>query len=102
MKGEARALALLRRILKGVRADQAQAILIGSDRSLTRMADGAIHQNVAEQNTEVICLAIRGKRLGTASTNSLKVGDLRRSFARAIRLADRQPENPDFRSLPGQ
>jgi predicted Zn-dependent protease len=90
--GEALALSL---------GDQAEAVFLGSESGLTRFANSAIHQNVAETQGKVYFRVIRGKKIGVASTNSLSRGDLKRAYRMAAKIARSQKENPDFVSLPG-
>ena len=100
MRGEAPVLALLDRALRGLAADQGWALYLGGGKSLTRFANNAIHQNVTEETGEVILAALVGKRMGVATTSALTAAGLRRCARQAAELAQRTPENPDFKSLP--
>jgi len=101
MIGEVKALETLEKVLKTKEADQASALLLGSERGVTRFAESVIHQPMVELNTEILFTAVLGKKIGSASTNSLKMGDLRRALKRAVGMAKVQKENPTFLSLPG-
>jgi predicted Zn-dependent protease len=88
-------------------ADQTEVVVIARDSALTRFANSTIHQNVAEVNSEVRIRVVLGsseaggKRVGVAVTNDLDEQALASTLERALTLARHQPENPDFRSLPG-
>ena len=89
------------RVLTCSQADQTEVVITVQDSQLTRFANSAIHQNVAERNTRVNVRAVVGKRIGVASTNNLSPGALQRVAETAVDIARLQPENPDFISLPG-
>jgi len=89
------------RILACSQADQTEVVITVQDSQLTRFANSAIHQNVAERNTQVNVRAVVGKRIGVASTNDLSTEALQRVAETAVAIARLQPENPDFISLPG-
>ena len=88
------------RVLERSRADQIEVVLLGTDSALTRFANSAIHQNVAERNAEVRVRAIVGKRSGVAATNDLSEEALDRLVERAAENARQQPEDPDSPDLP--
>lgn len=100
MIGRERAQTLARLALEHSRADQTEIVLLGEDSALTRFANSYIHQNVAESNLEVRVRVAFGKRLGVATTNDLSEAAVRRTVDEASRIAQLQPENPDFVSLP--
>jgi len=95
-----RAMELLDRTLSWCPADQVEVMIQAEASQLTRFAQSAIHQNVAEENTKVAVRAAIGKRIGCASTNRLDHEHLRATAEAAARTARLQRENPDFRSLP--
>lgn len=88
------------RVLDQSRGDQTEVVVLGTDSALTRFANSAIHQNVAERNAEVRVRAIVGKRSGVAATNDLSDQALDRLAERAAEIARRQPEDPDLPDLP--
>lgn len=102
MIGEAKVIEALEKVLKASEVDQVSALLLGYTRGVTRFAESRVHQNVVESNVEVIITAVLGKKLGFASTNSLKAEDLKGTLKRAVALAKVQRERPSFRSLPAQ
>ena len=80
---------------------QAEIVLIADDAKLTRFANNEIHQNVAERNVEVFVRVAIGKKVGTASGNSVDDDALRRLVEQATTVARLQRENPDFPGFPG-
>jgi PmbA protein len=88
-------------ILARSAADQTEVVVLAGDHYLTRFANSAIHQNVAETDTEVRIRVVLGTRVGVATTNALHGDALVRTLERAQDIARLQPENPDFQSLPG-
>jgi len=82
------------------KADQTEVIFNGTDSALTRFANSYIHQNVAEANAEIRVRLVYGKRIGVASSNDLSPEALKRTVDTARAIAQRQPENPEFKSLP--
>jgi predicted Zn-dependent protease len=107
MLGQERIQEIGHTILSRSSADQTEVVVLSGDSYLTRFANSAIHQNVAETDTEVRIRVILGdsaaggKRIGVAATNDLDPEALDRTLERALEIARLQPENPDFRSLPG-
>ncbi|MCC6175364.1 MAG: TldD/PmbA family protein [Chloroflexi bacterium] len=87
-------------VLTASAADRTEVVALGTDLSLTRFADSAIHQNVAERNVEIRVRALVGRRAGVATTNDLSEAALRRVTERAGEAARRQPEDPDLPDLP--
>ncbi|MDP2954242.1 MAG: TldD/PmbA family protein, partial [Chloroflexota bacterium] len=81
-------------------AQQTEVALTISDAAVTRFANSYIHQNVAESGAWLSVRAVMGKKIGMASTDSLKESSLKEAALRACRLADLQAETPDFISLP--
>ncbi|MGD9047464.1 MAG: TldD/PmbA family protein, partial [Anaerolineae bacterium] len=101
MLGEQRTKQITDTILAQSTADQTEVVILANDQYLTRFANSTIHQNVAETNTEVRIRVVRGSRVGVATTNSLDVEALTKALESALSIAKLQPENPDFKSLPG-
>jgi len=99
--GEKGAKDIANRVLAHSNADQTEVVITSQDSQLTRFANSAIHQNVAERNTQINVRAVVGKCIGVASTNDLSTEALQRVTETAATIARLQPENPDFTSLPG-
>lgn len=100
MQGYDKMTKLAQLVLAYSTAEQTEVVLLSEDTQLTRFANSAIHQNVAERNVEVRVRATAGKRIGVASVNNLQDEALERVAQQALQLALLQPENPDFVSLP--
>ncbi len=100
MIGEDKARELADDLLRYSTADQTEIGITLEESALTRFANSAIHQNVLESNAEVRVRAVLGKKIGVATSNVLDPPELRQLVDTAIAVARRQPENPDFRSLP--
>jgi PmbA protein len=82
-------------------ADQTEVAITVRDSYLTRFANSTIHQNVAESDTEVRIRVVEGTRVGQVISNTLDEGALHLALEKAQNLAHLQPENPEFKSLPG-
>ncbi len=100
MLKRARAEELLKQILSLSPADETEAVLLGLDAQLTRFANNAIHQHVAEANRHVVVRAVLGRRVGVASTNDLSPAGLDRLVESATAAALSRPQDPDFPGLP--
>ena len=81
-------------------ADQTEVLYSGGDTALTRFANNYIHQNVAERDASVSIRVVIGKRIDTASTNKFEEASVKLTVDKAIEIAQTQPENPQFVSLP--
>ncbi len=101
MLGEKRVKELTDGILARSTADQTEVVVMAGVEYLTRFANSTIHQNVAETDTAVRIRVVLGSRVGVASTNNLDDEALARTLENALAIARLQPENPDFKSLPG-
>ena len=100
MLGEARIRHLLETALFLSPADETEVSITATDESLTRFANNAIHQNVAESDATLEVRAVFGKRVGTAITNDFSAASLLRIVEMACEIARHQPENPEFPGLP--
>jgi PmbA protein len=87
-------------LLRYSTADQTEIVVTAAESALTRFANSAIHQNVQETNADVRVRVVLGKKIGVATSNTLDPVSLRQLVDTAISVARRQPENPDFVSLP--
>jgi predicted Zn-dependent protease len=82
-------------------ADQAEALVIGSETALTRFANNRVHQNVASEDTALSVRAVVGTRIGVASTNRTSPEEVAACCERAVAAARLAPADPDFPGLPG-
>lgn len=87
-------------ILSRSPADQTEIVVWSEDSALTRFANSAIHQNVAETDTQIRVRVVVGTRIGVATTNHLDDRALDQTLETALSIARLQPPNPDFKSLP--
>jgi predicted Zn-dependent protease len=82
---------------QGVREVEA---ILGSDTSaLTRFANNAIHQNVAERNTQLSVRAVIGDRTARASTNRLDRERILRVVEQAIAITRLTESDPELQPL---
>lgn len=88
-------------VLSFSKAEQTEVVFQGTDSALTRFANSAIHQNVAESDTQVRVRVIYGKKTGVSSSNDLSPDKLKSMVDTARAIAQLQRENPDLKALPG-
>jgi predicted Zn-dependent protease len=82
-------------------ADQTEVVYRRRDESLTRFANNYIHQNVTETNHDILVRCVSGSRVGMAVSNAADPARLGNLARMAYDLSRQQPENPDFKGLPG-
>ncbi len=100
MLGQDKIRELTNQILAMSKADQAEVLIDVNDSALTRFANSYIHQNVAETNVQVRVRVVYGKKIGVASSNDLSPDSLKHTVDTARAIAQLQPDNPEFKSLP--
>jgi len=88
-------------ILAASPADETEVVYRRRDQSLTRFANNHIHQNVTESDHEIAVRCVAGSRCGIAVSNLTNADGLRNLPKTAFELAKQQPENPEFKGLPG-
>ncbi|HMK24053.1 MAG TPA: TldD/PmbA family protein [Terriglobales bacterium] len=91
---------LFQRIKKFSSADEVEAYFFGGHSALTRFANNAIHQNVADENYGVSVRTAFGGRTARASTNKLDDESLRRVVEASASLARVQHPDPDLLPMP--
>jgi len=101
MTGKEAFLRLLKNMVQESPADQTEAILLTEDSSLTRFADSAVHQHVAEVNQTLILRVVWGKRIAVVTTNTFQPSSIKKILQKANSLAKVQHPNDEFISLPG-
>jgi predicted Zn-dependent protease len=79
-----------------------EAIVARSDEALTRFANNAIHQNVAERTTHLSVRPVIDGRTARASTNRLSRDAIREVVAEAIAIARLTEPDPDLPPLAGR
>jgi PmbA protein len=82
-------------------AEQTEVVALEQDESLTRFANNFVHQNVTELNAQITVRSVIGTKIGIVVSNDVRVESLRRLAKRAYEVATLQPENPEFKGLPG-
>ncbi|HEY76034.1 MAG TPA: TldD/PmbA family protein [Thermoflexia bacterium] len=100
MFGEKRLRGIAERVLAVSEADETEVVVFGLEERLTRFANNAIHQNVAETNAAAVIRVALGRRVGVATTNDLSDVGLERAVERATAAARLSPEDPDYPGLP--
>ena len=78
-----------------------EAIVAASDEALTRFANNAIHQNVAERTTHLSVRPVIDGRTARASTNRLSRDAIREVVAEAIAIAKLTEPDDDLPPLAG-
>ena len=89
------------RIRKLSSADEVEVLFSGGKFALTRFANNAIHQNVAEENHVVSVRTVFGQRTARATTNKFDDESLRQTVKGSESLAKVQHPNPDLLPMPG-
>lgn len=81
-------------------ADEVEVLFSGGRFALTRFANNAIHQNVAEENSVVSVRAVFEGRTARASTNKFDEESLRQVVQASENLAKVQHSDPDLLPMP--
>jgi predicted Zn-dependent protease len=89
------------RVLKYSTADETEATVSSSSYALTRFANNAIHQNVAEENTWLSVRLVSEGRMARATTNKLDEASIRQLCENALVLARLQAPDPALLLMPG-
>jgi len=92
--------AVFDRIRKLSSADEVEVLFSGGRFALTRFANNAIHQNVAEQNHGVSVRAVFGGRTARATTNKFDDESLGQIVQSSESLARVQHPDPDLLPMP--
>lgn len=86
--------------IQHTKAEQIEISIFNQDQALTRFANNYIHQNVNESNTVFLVRVAFGKKIGSASTNSLEPEKIKKTIGWAEEIAHFQKENKDFVTFP--
>jgi len=89
-------------LTKGTDADEAEIHIEEVDDWLTRFANNAVHQNVAERGVTVSVRTIADGRTARATTNRLDQDSLRGAIEASLSLAHSQPKDPYLLPVPGK
>lgn len=88
------------RLGKAAGADETEVQLDETIDALTRFANNAIHQNVAERGIVISVRTVVDGRTARASTNRLDADSLRAAVESSLQLAHSQPRNPKLLRMP--
>lgn len=100
MLSQENAQAICQQVLQRCPPHQAEVLLNTSESALTRFANNAIHQNVAENNTSLLLRLVLDGQVGMATTNRSDAPALDDLVQRARQNAQASPPDPDFPGLP--
>jgi predicted Zn-dependent protease len=90
------------RLAKAAGADETEVHVDEVADALTRFANNAIHQNVAEHGLTVSVRTVANGRTARASTNRLDEDSLRTVVEASLSLAHSQPKDPRLLAMPGK
>jgi len=90
------------RLAKSTGADETEVHVDETADSLTRFANNAIHQNVAERGLNVSIRTVVDSRTARATTNRVDQDSLRAAIEASLSLAHSQPKDPHLLPLPGR
>ena len=90
------------RLAKKTPAEETEVHVEEVDDSLTRFANNAIHQNVAERGITVSVRTLVDGRTARATTNRLDEDSLRGAIEASLSLAHSQPKDPRLLPVPGK
>ena len=90
------------RLADGTDADETEVHVDETISALTRFANNAIHQNVAEHTLTVSIRTVVDQRTARATTNRLDEDSLRSAIESSLSLAHTQPKNPRLLPIPGK
>jgi PmbA protein len=90
------------RLAKSTGAEETEVHVDETADSLTRFANNAIHQNVAEHGLNVSIRTVVDSRTARATTNRVDEDSLRAAIDASLSLAHSQPKDPHLLPLPGK
>ncbi len=90
------------RLAKSIGVAETEVHVDEVDDSLTRFANNAIHQNVAERGLTVSVRTAVDGRTARATTNRIDEDSLRGTIEASLSLAHSQPRDPKLLPLPGR
>src|ERR1044072_3595806 len=90
------------RLGKAAGADETEVQVDETIDALTRFANNAIHQNVAEHGVTVSIRTVVDGRTARVTTNRLDEDSLRAAVQSSLQLAHSQPKIPGLLPMPGK
>ncbi|MGH9741739.1 MAG: PmbA/TldA family metallopeptidase, partial [Candidatus Acidiferrum sp.] len=89
-------------LAKSTGAEETEVHVDETAESLTRFANNAIHQNVAERSLNVSIRTVVDSRTARATTNRIDEDSLRAAIEASLSLAHSQPKDPRLLKMPGK
>jgi PmbA protein len=99
VRDESDSFELLSAALEAAGTGEADAVLISTDRNISRFANSTLHQNMSEISASLTLRVIDGGRAGMASTTSLDRSSLSATASLAREAARRSEPMPRFSGL---
>ena len=96
MLDESHAQEIFEKLKKHSTADDLEVLIVGGRHALTRFANNAITQNVAEENYDISVRSVFGGRTARATTNKFDHESLRRVVQSSEQLARVQEQDADL------
>jgi len=90
------------RLAKSTAAEETEVHVDEVANALTRFANNAIHQNVAEHGLTVSIRTVTDGRTARATANRIDEDSLRATIEASLSLAHSQPKNPRLLPIPGK
>jgi predicted Zn-dependent protease len=90
------------RLAKSTGAEETEVHVDEVANALTRFANNAIHQNVAEHGLTVSIRTVADGRTARATTNRIDEDSLRAAIEASLSLAHSQPKNPRLLPMPAK
>ncbi len=90
------------RIARSTDAEETEVHVDETFDALTRFANNAVHQNVAEHGLTVSIRTVLNGRTARATTNRIDEDSLRGAIEASLSLAQSQPKDPRLLPLPGR
>ncbi|MFO7991019.1 MAG: TldD/PmbA family protein [Thermoplasmata archaeon] len=87
-------------LLAETEADELEILIFDTDTALTRYANSKIHQNIGKKGFNISLRAVMGKKVGSSTTNSMDLDEIKSALKRAEKIAEYQREDPHFKGLP--
>lgn len=87
---------IFERVLKHSQADETEVLIGGGQSALTRFANNAIHQNMAEENYVVSIRTVFGGRTARSTTNRFDEESIKRAVRASEALAKVQESDPEL------